>query len=716
MAALNRRRLLQLIGWGSLGLTVGVSGNARAFPVLPHRGAPEAEDAAAWISLRPDGQYELYSPRVEIGQGIARGLCQIAADELDCPVGQIVCLPPDTGRLTPVRATVGSDSIKDYGLPMAQAAAALALLLRGRAADRWGLPVERLSLDGALVRGPGGRHLSLSALAVEGPLAADEERVSAARPRFGSPGYRPRAVGQALPTEGIEALVTGNAPLFADDVRLPGMVFGAVLRSERLEGALDAVDDKAARDIPGYLGMVRDGDLVGLLATRRGALAKARAAVERRETGGETVSGKELMARLDVDAALAEGDLEHRILDDVMADDARFDIDLHLDVPFAAHAAMEPRTAVARFDAEGRLEIWSGTQDVFLARDHVANELGLDSDKVVLHGRRVGGGFGGKAVPLVELEAARLARAAGRPVKLQWSRRDEFAAAFHRPPSRHRIRARLDAEGRIEAWWHAFRSGHVIFTSAGLGPFLQFATSFVADPGAARGAVPPYAAAQTRVEFDDVRLPVKTGPWRGLGALPNCWAIETAVDALARHRREDPLAFRRRTLSPRHPRLRRVLEAVARTASWPSRRSDGHRAYGLACGIYKEMAYAAVIAEVALDGGSPRVTRLWCAQDCGLVINPDQVRAQVEGNLVWGLSSALYEELEVEEGRITAESYADYALARFSDVPDINIELIEGSTRPTGAGESAIVAASAAITNAIAAGTGRLVTGLPYRS
>ncbi len=716
MAGLSRRRLLHLLGWGSLGLTVGVTGAARAFPALPHRGAPEAVDAAGWISLRPDGRYALFSPRVEIGQGILRGFCQVAADELDCPVSRIDAVSPGTARLRPVRATVGSDSIRDFAPLMAQAAAALAAIVRGRAADRWGLDVADVRLDDAAAVAADGRRLALAELAAGGgSLAADADRVAAARPRFGRADTR-RAVGRSYPTSDIEAVVTGAAPLYADDVHLPGMAFAAVLRSDGIGGRLEAVDDEPCRAIPGYLGLVRAGDIVALLASRRGALAKARAAVRLEDRHDAAVDGAGLMARLDVDTALVHGALEHRPRDDAIAADEAFDIDLHLDVPFAAHAAMEPRTAVARFEGADRLEVWTGSQDVFLVRGMLADALGLDADNVVVHGMRVGGGFGGKAVPMLEVEAAELARAAGRPVKLQWSRREEFAAAFHRPPSRHRIRAALRPDGSIARWWHAFRSGHVIFTSAAMGPFLQFATSFVADPGVARGALPPYAAGRMRVEFDDVRLPIPTGPWRGLGALPNCWAIETAIDALARGRGEDPLRFRRRALGAAHPRLRAVLDAVAEQADWETRSPSPTRAWGLACGIYKEMAYAAVVAEVVLADGAPQVRRLWCAQDCGLVINPDQVRAQVEGNLVWGLSSALFEDLEVADGRIVAESQADYPMARLSDVPEIEVRLIEGSSAPAGAGESAIVAASAAITNAIAAATGRTVTRLPYKA
>jgi CO/xanthine dehydrogenase Mo-binding subunit len=255
----------------------------------------------------------------------------------------------------------------------------------------------------------------------------------------------------------------------------------------------------------------------------------------------------------------------------------------------------------------------------------------------------------------------------------------------------------------------------VIFTSAAMGPMLQLATSFVGDPGTLRGAIPPYVARQQRVEFEDVRLPVHTGPWRGLGAAPNNWAIETAMDALARKRAEDPILFRKRQLPPDKHRLARALDRVATAANWRKRTSSFERGHGVACGIYKDMSYAAVVAEVTRGRGGLRVSGLWCAHDCGMLVNPDQVRAQVEGNLVWGIGMALSEELTIADGHVNASSFADYLVPRFSDVPALNVDLIDEGEEPTGAGETAIVAAAAAITNAVAAMTGNRVTRLPVR-
>ncbi|MGE0153266.1 MAG: molybdopterin cofactor-binding domain-containing protein [Reyranellaceae bacterium] len=709
---LSRRRLLKILGWSGAGITAMAAGAYALMPALPSRRAPAAADAAAWVSLRPEGHFELHSPRVEMGQGIAVALRQVVAEELGVSLAQVRCLSPDTAVSGECRATVGSDSIKDFAPLLAQAAAALALALQARAAAM--LQAPEASLDAAGAAAASGRRLTFAELAAGPPLVLDDRAVAAATPRSFAADHAPRIVGHGAPTDGIAAIVTGNAPLFADDIRLPGMIHGAMVKSEGLNGTVAALDDSGARTIPGYLGLVSGRGFTGLLAARRGALQRALAAIAFEDSYERSVSTASIEAA--IGSPGGKRGHEHVLHPAAIDPDRAFDIDLRLAVPLAAHASIEPRTAVADFRRDGKLEIWTGTQDAFFVRDTLAKALGMARSEVVVHGMRVGGGFGARTICAAELEAALLSRAARRPVKVQWSRADEFRHGFHRPPSTHRIRAALDEGGRIARWWHAFRSGHVIFTSAAMGPVLQFGTSFVADPGVARGSTPPYAVGALRVEFDDVRLPVKTGPWRGLGAAGNCWAIETAIDALARKAGLNAVAFRLRNLPAGAARLAEVLRRAAAMARWDGRSRQEGVGYGVACGTYKEMSHAAAIARIERHGGRLRLSHLWCAQDCGRVVNPDQVRAQVEGNLVWGIGMALGETLDVAEGRISAQSFLDYAIPRFSDVPQIAIELVEGSPVPTGAGETAIVCATAAVTNAIADLDGESVLALPWRA
>lgn len=664
MTVMSRRNLFAHATRLAAGVTVFAAAPACAFnplPALPTRNMPPAEARIAWLRLRPDGRVQLLLPRQEMGQGISIALRQIVAEELDVDLERVETVLPDTASIAPVKSTVGSDSLKDFAEPVARAAALLrGHLLSGSTASEirdQGQPVALRSLRG------GGRH-----------------------------------VGQGHPTERIADIVTGAPSLYAGDIRLPGMLFGLVLpggaEPRQLAASLRLVD-------------LADGRR-GLLSDHPGPLHDV--PLDRPETPRS-------MPDLDIDTVMRRGRLEHRLRNDAVEAKPGWTLDRRYDIPFAAHAAMEPRSAVAQWhgkDAAIQLEVWTGTQDAFFVRESLARQFGLSAERVLVQSCRIGGGFGARTIVRQELEAASLAQAAGRPVKVQWSRAAEFVDGFHRPPSSHRIRARLDAQGRITDWWHGFCSGHVIFTSAAMPRWMQAVTSFVKDPGVARGALPPYAAARMRVEFSDIRLPVDTGPWRGLGAGPNGFAIESAIDELAQLAGRDPLQFRLANLDPQHGRLKACLEAVRDLSGWNATAPSSGR--GVACGIYKESSYAAVVAEVQVaSDGAVRVTRLWCAQDSGLVINPDQVRAQIEGNLLWGLGMVLTEKLPIEGGRVAAYTFADYPIPTMDAMPAIDIALLEPSgIPPSGAGETAMVAV-AAITNAIAAATGRRVLTLPYR-
>lgn len=712
MRKISRRRLLKALGWSAAGITAVAGGATLALmPVLPPRNGPTAADAAAWISLRPDGRIRLLSTRTEMGQGISMGLRQLAADELGVDVDRIDLVLPDTSLIPVARSTVSSDAMRETGPLVARAAAALSNAILSEAAARLAHPATDLVIGPTGVGDRNGILLSFEALGSGAPVMVTDKDVQAATPKFANRKGGRRVVGRPFATHDIDAIVTGSRPLYADDIRLDTMVFGTVIRPRTLGGRVLSVDVSGAAAVPGFIGLYHEGDFVGIVASRRGALAEALDRLSVSEEEGISFSSADVADMVNVAAA---GQLEHTVLGTGDLKDGSFDIDITVSVPLAAHASIEPRTAVAGF-RDGGLEVWTGTQDPFFVRNTLAAAFGLSRDAVVVHAMRIGGGFGARTIVAAEMEAATLAKLCGRPVKVQWTRRDEFQAGFHRPPSSHSIRAAADETGRISRWHHIFRSGHVIFTSAAMGPGLQLATSFVPDPGVARGAVPPYHADASHVAFEDVRIPVKTGPWRGLGAAANHWAMETAIDALARAKGVDPLEMRLRSLAPDHARLRAVLEAAAAMANWTSRSGGNDEAMGLACGIYKEMSYAAAVARVARTVDGYRVTKLWCAHDCGLVINPDQVRAQIEGNLVWGIGMALREELIVERGQILAESYFDYTIPVLSDVPEIEIRLIEGSPMPSGAGETAIVCATAAITNAIATMTGATQTRLPVR-
>jgi isoquinoline 1-oxidoreductase beta subunit len=598
---------------------------------------------------------------------------------------------PSTHHIARVRATVGSASVQDFALPLARACA---------------------TLREALVQGQ-----------TTGTLAARDIPPSALR------SLQPRA--GAAPGQ-LRAIVTGQ-PLFAGDTRLPGLLYGRVLRapvSAELASRPRAWDEAAARADPACVAVVQHPRLAQMGSLGLGILARTPAALERIaaalnvqwQVDGSAFEQSDIDERIDIDTHLRRGALQHRLRKDDLPTDTAWTLELRMDVPLAAHAPIEPRSATAQWlptaDQGTDLRVWAGTQDLFYVRDVLARQLGLEAERIEVQACRIGGGFGGRTLCTVELEAAVLAQAVSAPVKVQWSRAQEFAQGFQRPPSSHRVRARVQG-GRITHWWHALASSHILFTPAAMPVWMQTLADLAGDSGVARGAQMPYDVPQQRIEFTAQRLPVHTGPWRGLGAGPNTLVVESAMDECARLAGADPLAWRLQHTTDE--RLAQVLRRAAAEARWPERpASDATtlRGRGIAGGIYKGVSYAAAVADVEVQRatGQVRVTALWCTHDCGLVLQPDGVRAQTEGNLVWCLGMVLHEQLPVARSGVAAASFADYPLPRMGDVPPLHVHLIDSSAPPTGAGETAMVAGAGAIANALRDATGVRFTRLPVRS
>ena len=652
-------------------------------PPIPKRPAPTLDDARGWLRLSDSG-VEFWCPRVEMGQGIRHALRTLVARELGIPASRVQVRSPSTADIPIAKATVGSDSVRELAPLIVQACA----LLRPQLS----------AVRPELVEGPATRERA------SGPIDADVD-------------------------PDLLALVTGAA-VFTADVAWPGMLHACVLRSpwRRETGSvLLGLDDEALRRVPGFVGRhdiaALDGPL--LVADHPGVLPALRMAAGARWSQPDALP--DVLAAVDVDAAHAAGRITRSSGHVDRIDEEPWSVDLRLDVPCAAHAGLEPRCAVARFDSSGALEVWCATQDAFYVRDVLARDHGLAPERVKVHALRIGGGFGARTIATVEREAAWAARTVGAPVKLQWSREDEFTGGFHRPPASHRVRVRLGPDGLISDWWHALSSSHVLFTNAAIPPWMQRVTDLIGDAGTTRGQHAPYAIERVRRDLTLTRLPIATGPWRGLGAGPNVLAIEAAMDAAARAAGTDPVAFRlrhlERAVSGEHlvdpARLAAVLRRVAaRAAAVPVRTgTDAARkiARGVACGVYKAQGMAAAVAEVEVRPDAIVVTRLWCSHDCGRMLDPDGVRAQVEGNLVWSIGLVLSDNLPAEGGSARVESFAAYELPRFSRMPLLDIDLAESDAPSSGAGEVAIVAGAGAIFNAIVAATGRTPTRLPVR-
>lgn len=683
---MKRRTFLKAASGGLVVLIGAGAGIWSQVPVIPARPEPDAETALGWITFS-NNRHVLTLPRAEMGQNIATALKQVACAELGVAWDAVDVRFHDT-RGARVKATVGSESVMRFAVPVAQACATLReAILEGR---------------------------------MTGELKARPRPVSELRAfRAGSP-----LVGSVPEIVHARDIVTGK-PLFAADLMMPGMLYGKVLRAPCAAETPSFPlrwNGEAARRVRGFAGLVEDtGPMIGqsrglgIVAKTPGALGlieEALAVEWHVDTPGPSAG---LQALIDVDAARARGDISHTVNDSAPTD-GRWDVDLRIDVPLASHGPIEPRAAVAWW-TDGVLHVQAGTQDAFYIRDFLAHAFGLGRKKVEVRSSRIGGAFGGKTICTVEAEAAALSRAAGAPVKVQWTRAQEFAFGFHRPPSSHRVRARL-SKGKVTDWDHSVMSSHILFTAAVLPSWMQAGTDLLAgDGGVARGLSLPYRVDRARAAYGLKRLPVHTGPWRGLGAGPNGLAVESAIDEAALLSKADPVAFRLRHIGD--DRLAAVLKRVADISRWSAsveRTGDQRIGRGVACGIYKDSSYAAAVADVSVDrDGNVRVTGLWCVHDCGLVINPDQVRAQCEGNLAWSIGLVLSDELPFGEGRIMAETFADSPIPRMSNVPPITVDLITGQQPPTGAGETAMVAGPGAIANAIRSATGVRPSRFPIR-
>jgi len=720
----TRRGVLIATGWTAAGLTVAYLVGRKFFPIFPSTTDPDANAGAAWLQVRPDGRIAMLCPVHELGQGSSIALAQIAAEELGVAVADIDVKLPNTAEIPAMRFTTGSQSIATHARPMARAAAALREALRHRAARQLGVAPAALTDGVAGFTVADGRTVAYRDLVRGTPVVLDGAALPDA-PLYTFDSEREhRQVGRSATPLQARDIVTGR-PVFAADVRLPGMAYGRAVQAPLAGARIVEVDDAAARASPGVIAVVvdRERGFAGVVAETPGALAGALELLKVRWDRPAPFTQADLDRAVDVDVALARGKLERRIVDDELRAEGPWDIDLRLDLPVLHHAAQEPRSAVARFTGNGEreiVEVWAGSQDSFVNQKKAAAELGWPAERVILHTMRVGGAFGGRAIYDVVREAVLLARAAARPVKVEWSRRDEFFGDRNRPPSSHRVRIKVDAQGRITDWWHAVVSGHVLLSELLAPPWLLPALRLaMADFGATRGIQSHYAAARRRIEFSDVELPIHVGQWRSLGATPNNCAIECAVDELARKLGRDPVEFRLANLAPANARLAACLTKVRELCEARPRPAQPGFGRGYACGIYHDHSYVAAAFDVLVDRQRKqiKVLRAVCAQDVGLVINPDQVRAQIEGNVMHAIGQVLMERAPVADGSMAARRFRDYPTPTLADAPEIEVALIgDTSNAPSGAGETALITAVPALANALRDAIGLRAARLPVPS
>jgi nicotinate dehydrogenase subunit B len=683
---LARRDFFRLLGAGIAVFAVAKDSLAMQ-ETAPSRAFHNEElpkEISSWLHLGEDGTVTGFSGKAEIGQNIRTSLAQTVADELRVPFESVRMVMADTA-LTPFDAgTFGSRTTPTMTPQFRRVAAAARDLLIEVAAKEWNVAPEGLVAAGAKVTDPAsGRSLRYAELA-RGKMLA--QNLPAEDPV--TPAGQWTIAGKPVPKVDAREFVTGKHQ-YTPDLRPSGLLYGKVLRAPSFGATLDSYNDSAAKVMTGVV-IVRDGDFVGAAAP---SVHEAQAALDAIRTQWKEVpqiSDKELFAYLKKNGESKSDDRSRRQKGSVAEGlkNAAHRLDATYTVAFIAHAPLEPRAAVAQW-ADGKLSVWTGTQRPFAVRDELAAAFHIPESSVRVIVPDTGSAYGGKHTGDAALEAARLARAAGRPVKLVWTREEEFTWAYFRPAGIIEIKSGIAADGTLTAWeFHNYNSG----------------TS---------GIETPYVVPNQQIEFHSVPQVLRSGSYRGLAATANHFARETHMDVLARTAQVDALEFRLKNLS--EPRMRAVLEAAAKSFGWPRKKSQEGQGFGLAAG-YEKGSYVATCAEVAVDRatGTVRVVRVVEAFECGAIVNPDGLRNQVVGAIIQGLGGALFEAIEFENGRIKNPHFASYRVPRFRDVPQIDSILLDRKDIPSaGAGETPIMALAPAIGSAIFDAVGVRLNGLP---
>jgi isoquinoline 1-oxidoreductase len=684
MSEIDRRGFLQLLS----GVVVLVVADKGATQESGRAGGstPPASDLAAWLHVAEDGTVTVFTGKVEVGQNARTSLSQAVAEELRAPLASIRVVMGDTD-LTPFdMGTFGSRTTPTMAPVLRQAAAAAREALKDLAAKEWGVEAGALVVADGRVAQPGANRSIGFGRLTKGQRLVRTSTVEVPL----TPVERWTVGGRSVPKVGGRDIVTGRHR-YASDLTRPGMWRGKVLRPPALGATLTAVDAAAARAMADVV-VVQDGEFVGVAAARPDLAAKALDALKATWKTTPQPKGRDLFTLLrkpPSEASRGERRGAPHVVGsvaDAMATAAHRLETTHT-VAYIAHVPLEPRAAVADW-TEGLLTVWTGTQRPFGVRSELAEAFHLSEEKVRVIVPDTGSAYGGKHTGEYAVEAARLAKVAARPVKLVWSREEEFRWAYFRPAGVIDVRSGADPSGKLLAWeMHNYNSGGSAIRT-------------------------PYAAPHQHIEFHPADSPLRQGSYRGLAATANHFAREQHMDEVAAAVGVDPLEMRRRNLED--PRFRAVLEAAAERFGWAKAKPEPGRGYGIAGGTEKG-SYVATCAEVRAEpGGTVRVVRLVTAFECGAIVNPDQLRNQVEGSVLMGLGGALFESVEFDEGQIQNPRLSTYRVPRFSDTPDIDVVLVDRKDLPSaGAGETPIVAVAPALAGAIFTATGQRLRSLP---
>ena len=678
---LDRRDFLKLCGGG---LLVCFS---EAFFIAQEAGRRFGEhelpkEIGAWVHIDEDGKVTVFTGKVEIGQNIRTSLAQQVAEELRVPFSSITMVMGDTDLTPWDMGTFGSRSTPTMGPQLRTMASAARQMLVETAAKRWNAdPTILVAADGCVTNPKNGKSLTYGEITRGEKLM---QTVSGDPPL--TPATQWKIAGTALPKTAGRDFVTGKHKYPSDIVR-PGMMYGKILRPAGFNASLSSLDTNAAEKMPGVK-VVRDGDFVGVVADDVAIAEKALSAIQAKWNVPAQISNQELFEYLRKNPDDEDRDQPH-ISGSVAQAMAAAEVKLeqHYTVQYIAHAPLEPRAAVAEWNRD-KLTVWTGTQRPFGVRDELAEAFRMAANKVRVIMPDMGSGYGGKHTGECAIEAARLSKAVGKPVKVVWAREEEFTWAYFRPAGWIEIKSGARRDGTLVAWeHHNYNSGP-------------------------SGIDTPYNVANKTIQFHPAKSPLRQGSYRGLAATANHFAREVHMDELAHSLGIDPLEFRLKNMTD--PRLRAVFQAAAERFGWGKSKPAAGHGFGIAGGVEKG-GYVATCAEVEVDSAKKvRIRRVVQAWESGAIVNPNGLKNQNMGAIVQAIGGALFEAIQFKDGRILNPHFAEYRVPRFSDIPEIDVVLIDRKDLPSaGAGETGIVGLAPAVSNAIFAANGMRLRNMP---
>ena len=656
-----------------------------------------AEELGIWIRIAPDGSTTLIVPSSEMGQGVNTSLSMILAEELEADWQSVKTetAPVNSKYINPEsnsgQMTAGSSSVKGFWNPLRKAGAAVRLMLQKAAAQKWEIPIEEcVAKSGYIYRKNSSQKLSYGELAE----AAGKIDIPSDPPLKNSKDYN--LVGKSIKRIDIPSKTNGSAQ-FGIDVRLPEMMYATIRQSPVFGGEVLSYDEDAAKSIRGVKKVTLIPNGIAVIADNTWRAKRGMEVLNLKFHGGKTIGlesqqvQKELLKALD-----DEGKTKI---------EANQVLDLEYEVPFLAHAPLEPMNCTANV-TDNFCEVWVPTQSQGGCMDAAKEITGLDEEQIQIHTTYLGGGFGRRGETDFVKQSLILAKALGKPIKVTWMREEDMQHDFYRPASMSRFQIGLNKDGFPISWNNQLASPSI------LKRFFAPMAWFNIDPLSTEGADEiPYAIEDFNFDYSVVDSGVPVGFWHSVGSSFNAFFTESAIDEAAHLAQQDQFDYRMKLLSGK-PRFQKVLEKVMRESKWGRILPKGH---GLGISIHKTRgSIAGAVIEVSTDvNGMLNLNKAWIAIDCGKVINPNTVRAQMEGGFTFGLSATLGEEITLKDGRVEQSNFHDYSILRLKGSPEISVEIIESGNEIGGVGEVAVPLAAPALTNAIFSSSGRRIRSLP---